>query len=120
MTNNSIMVLKPYRYAGAWVFDDPETGLVREPFVAGIDEILDRMTEGIPDAESGFRLTFSASPFPDCTTVLQREGRSGSDCGGTWYWSPYYEIRGWLCPALFRYFPEAPTHLYARADALRP
>jgi hypothetical protein len=25
---------------------------------------------------------------------------------------------GWLCPALFLYFPEAPTHLYAKAEAL--
>ena len=25
---------------------------------------------------------------------------------------------GWLCPALFKYFPEAPPSLYARAERI--
>jgi len=36
---------------------------------------------------------------------------------GVWYrWADNGE--GWLCPALFLYFPEAPTRLYAKAEAL--
>ena len=60
---NAIMVIKPYRYSGTWVFDDPRTGLVREPFVAGVPEMIDVLVADIPDAESGFRLTFSAKPY---------------------------------------------------------
>ena len=50
MHQNSIMVVKPYKWEGMWVFDDEKTGLVREPFVAGVPEILEPLLEqqGIP------------------------------------------------------------------------
>ena len=32
--NNSIFVIKPYKWEGLWVFDDANVGLVKEPFVA--------------------------------------------------------------------------------------
>ena len=61
---NAIMVIAPYRYQGTWVFDDPSTGLVKEPFVAGVPEMIDVLVSGIPNADEGFRLLFSAKPFP--------------------------------------------------------
>jgi prepilin-type N-terminal cleavage/methylation domain-containing protein len=39
--NNSIFVIKPYKWECMWVFDDPVVGLVREPFVAGADTMID-------------------------------------------------------------------------------
>jgi hypothetical protein len=30
--NNTIFVIKPYKWEGLWVQGDPEVGLVREPF----------------------------------------------------------------------------------------
>ena len=57
---NSLFVIAPYKYEGLWVFDDPQADLVREPFVSGIDVMLDRLTAPIPNAEKGFRLIFSA------------------------------------------------------------
>ena len=27
-----------------------------------------------------------------------------------------YNLEGWLCPALFKYFDKAPPELYGRAD----
>lgn len=30
---NSIFVIEPYSWEGLWVFDDPNPGLVKEPFV---------------------------------------------------------------------------------------
>ena len=30
---NSIFVIKPYKWEMMWVFDDPNVGLVKEPFV---------------------------------------------------------------------------------------
>jgi hypothetical protein len=56
---NAISVICPYKYEGIWVFDDPAAGLVREPFVAGIDVMLDQLTASIPNATKGFRLLFS-------------------------------------------------------------
>ncbi|WPL12268.1 hypothetical protein [Thiorhodovibrio winogradskyi] len=60
---NALMVIHPYRDNGAWVFDDPEADLVKEPFVSGMDDMIDRMVADLPDAELGFHLYFSAAPF---------------------------------------------------------
>jgi hypothetical protein len=40
---------------------------------------------------------------------------------GNWYiWedplNPHIQIYGWLCPALFLYFPKAPEFLYVQAE----
>jgi len=110
---NVIGVIAPYEYEGMWVFEDPAVGLVREPFVAGIETMIDRLVASIPDAEKGFRLLFSASPFPGHTIKLvwRREESSGH-----WYYSPQFDLEGWLCLALFKYFEKAPRELYGRAE----
>ena len=110
---NAIIVIHPYRHAGTWVFDDSRTGVVREPFVSGVPEMIDKLVQDIPDAEKGFRLFFSAQPFPDYTLKLvwRRE-----EFGGNWYYSEKYNSEGWLCPALLKYFKEAPKELYAKAE----
>ena len=110
---NSIGVIAPYKYEGTWVFDDPRVGLEREPFVAGIDTMIDRLVAAIPNAQTGFRLLFSAAPFPGYTVQLhwRRE-----EYGGNWYYSRDFQIEGWLCPALFKYFDQAPLALYVRAE----
>jgi len=113
---NAIQTLMPYEFAGGWVFDDEATGLVREAFVCGMDDVLTEMVQraGIKDASSGFRLTFSPTPFPNYTHSFEwlRPEMSGNT-----YYCPENEITGWLCPALLKYFKEAPKKLYARADA---
>ena len=107
---NAIVAIHPYKHEGLWVFDDDRVGLVKEPFVAGADTIIDRMVANIPDAASGFTLVFSANPFPGHQAVFEwlRE-----ESGGNWYYSPDLDLEGWLCPALFEYFEAAPKKLYA-------
>jgi hypothetical protein len=39
-SDNTLWVIHPYRDWGTWVFDDPRVGLRREPFVAGIPEMV--------------------------------------------------------------------------------
>jgi hypothetical protein len=92
-----------------WVFDDPRVGLSQEPFVAGADAMIDRVVAEISDAENGFVLIFSATPFPGHEYHLewQRE-----ESGGNVFYSPQLDMEGWLCPALLRYFPEAPGQIY--------
>jgi hypothetical protein len=110
---NSIQVIAPYKYEGLWVFDDPATGLVREPFVAGIDTMMEMLVANIPNADKGFRLLFSAIPFPGHTVKLEWRRE---EAGGNWYYSPQFGMEGWLCPALFKYFDQAPRELYGRAE----
>src|SRR5438552_16310730 len=79
---NALLVIFPYKYEGTWVFDDPTVGLVREPFVAGINTMIDRLVAPIPNAEKGFRLVFSPTPFPGYTVKLEWRRQ---EYGGTWY-----------------------------------
>ena len=108
---NTILVISPYKYEGMWVFDDERAGLVKEPFVAGADVLIDKAQEakGIKDGVKGFRLIFSAGEFPgyDFIFTWVREGD-----GGNWYFSDDFNIEGWLCPALFAYFDKAPKKIY--------
>ena len=110
---NSLMVISPYKHHGMWVFDDPAVGLNKEPFIAGIDTMIDKLTADIPNAQAGFRAVFSASAFPGHTTKLEWRRE---ESGGNWYYSDKYKMEGWLCPALFKYFPTAPREIYVRAE----
>lgn len=113
------MILKPYKYLGTWVFDDETTGLNKEAFVAGVPEILEGLlaANNIPlaEAEKGFKLTFSAVAFPgyQLCAIWERE-----EDGGNWYKEKETGAKGWLCPALFKYFESAPAALFIRADVL--
>jgi hypothetical protein len=113
---NQLNVIAPYwlESAEVWVFDDERVGLVQEPFVCGINEMIDDVVRDIPNARSGFRLIFSTAPFPGFQRKLTwvRE-----EMGGNWYHSAELAADGWLCPALFRYFDEAPRELYVKAKS---
>jgi hypothetical protein len=111
--SNSIFVVAPYWYNGTWVFDDSATGLKREPFVGGTPEMINVLVKDIPDAKNGFRLTFSAQPFPGYQYKLTwLRGEST----GNWYGIDNPPMEGWICPAMFRYYREAPKSLYVKAD----
>ena len=114
---NEITVIAPCKHHGMWVFDDPRVGLVQEPFVAGADAMIDRVVADIPDAEHGFTLIFSSSPFPGHQYRLDWQREEG---GGNWYYAEQLEIAGWLCPALLRYFPQAPKQLYVQTRSRAP
>jgi hypothetical protein len=109
MSTNAIRVIHPYRWNNMWVFDDEAVGLVRERFVAGIPEMIDRIVRDIPSAEQGFNLIFSDRPFPGAAFVLER---LREEDGGNWYRWTETAQEGWLCPALFRYYRTAPARLY--------
>ena len=115
---NQIQVIAPYwlENAQTWVFDDPATDHVQEPFVSGVPEMIDDLVQDIPNARSGLRLFFSAEAFPDFQRRLEwvRE-----EMGGNWYKADQPPSEGWLCPALYRYFEQAPAELYVKAEALK-
>ncbi len=108
MNSNSILVIHPYKNHGVWVFDDPETGLVKEPFVAGMPEIIETiLRHKVGKGISACTIIFSATPFPQFQGYLSR---LQPEHGGTWY--SYGDQEGWLCAALFKYFKEAPERIY--------
>jgi hypothetical protein len=98
---NAISLIVPYRYEGMWVFDDTRVGLNKEPFVSGADTMIDVLVADIPNAQKGFRLLFSATPFPGYQVKLEW---NREEYGGNRYFSPQFKMEGWLCPALFKYF----------------
>tara|TARA_A100001391_G_scaffold82721_2_gene54068 strand:+ start:246 stop:728 length:483 start_codon:yes stop_codon:yes gene_type:complete len=114
---NQIFVIQPYFYNGSWVFDDSEVGLRREPFVSGIPEMIEGLVGHLPNAQNGFRLLFSTEPFPNYHTKIIR---LEEEIGGYWYQADGTDQKGWLCPAMFKYFDDPPMHIYARADNLVP
>jgi hypothetical protein len=111
---NSIFVIKPYKWESMWVFDDPTVDLVREPFVGGADTMIDVATSHIPNAAKGFIAVFSASYFPDAQIVLEWAREDGG--GNVYRWSEK-GMEGWLCPALLKYFEQAPAKLYIQVKA---
>ena len=113
---NQLQVIRPYVKGNLWVFDDPARGLQAEPFVNGIDLMIDIMTADIPMAMAGFDLVFSHEPFASIYPVVELT-RVANDYGGAWYRAKIEgrRMHGWLCPALLCYFPTPPDRLYASA-----
>jgi hypothetical protein len=106
-----IKVIRPYRWEGVWVFDDPAVGLDKEALVAGMPELIESATSraGIAHPEDGFVALFSQDPFPTAQVCLEWVREEG---GGNVYRWPEIGQEGWLCPALFRYFDHAPKKLH--------
>jgi pimeloyl-ACP methyl ester carboxylesterase len=109
--HTQIKVIRPYKWEGIWVFDDPAVGLDKEALVAGMPELIEIATAraGIAQPEQGFVALFSKDPFPEARVCLEWVREEG---GGNVYRWPEVGREGWLCPALFRYFDEAPRRLY--------
>jgi len=124
------LTIYPYLYEEAcWVFDDQRTGLKEEAFVLGMTEIISRVVEmkAIPNATKGFALTFGAEPFDHDVELnwippneAAKTGAASIPGNGNWYRGTVFgeEMTGWLCPALFLYFAEAPKKIFAKAEPL--
>lgn len=110
------ITIYPYKFRGSWVFDLPEKHLDKEAFVQGADKIIDYITRDIVGAEDGFVLVFSENPIVNCTHTLTF---LRSEFGGSWYRlivSKTQYIDGWICPALFKFFPTAPDYIYVSVE----
>ena len=127
MKSNQINIIKPYKHHEQWVFDDPSVGLEREAFVAGADTLLDIVTEDIPNAGDGIVVLFSAGKFPSYNVLLK--WKHGDEDGN--FYSCFRDneqpvathnscepLEAWLCPALFKYYEDAPKELYLQVKPL--
>lgn len=121
MSEGRVLTLYPYLlYGTCWVFDDERTGLKEEAFVMGMTEMISRVVEakGIRDAGQGFVMSFSDEPFDGHDVELHWLRPDAS--GGNWYEGTVVgeRMEGWLCPALFLYFEQAPRRIFVRCDPL--
>ena len=116
-SENSLRVIAPYwdEETATWVFDEPRLELVKEPFIAGVPEMIDELVREIPGARNGFRLIFSHAEFPGWQERIDWI-RSGMD--GNWYRWERREMEGWLCPALLKFYTQPPRAIFVRAEPL--
>ena len=80
---NSLFVIAHYKYEGMWAFDDLAVGLSKEPFIAGIDTMIDKIVAGSPNADKGFRAIFSAAQFPGADFKLDGAAKNRTAIGIT-------------------------------------
>ncbi|HET7265118.1 MAG TPA: hypothetical protein VFL28_10650 [bacterium] len=109
-------VIKPYRWGGTWVFDDPVRGLRARPVLLGsTDAIAKVWDQAASRSAQRLMIAFAAAPFqwPGYRFVLNwAEERDG----GHWY-----RLNGLVvqCPALLRYFDAAPRSIYCQVTVMR-
>ena len=94
---------------GLWVYDDSKFGVREQPFVFGMDLILERMVEQVEKVEDRLNLVFSSIPFPGSEFSL---GFVREETEGFVYCWEEKKLQGWLSPSLRNYFPEPPPKIY--------
>lgn len=116
-TNNQVNVIHPYRSKnGIWAFDDEEVGLEGEPFVGEINTMIDILTSGA----NGCTVYLSKDTLPSETGVLTKQPFNDEtllDEG--WYGLKGTEMKGWLCPALLKYFSSYPDEIHFKIENVR-
>jgi hypothetical protein len=74
---NSLFVIVPYKYEG------PGVGLSREPFIARIDTMIDKLVAKIPDSDRGFRAVLALHRFPVTQKSGNGVGKNQAETGTT-------------------------------------
>ena len=94
---------------GLWVYDDSKFGVREQPFVFGMDLILESIVEQVEKVEDRLNLVFASIPFPGSEFCLEfvREETEGF----VYRWEEK-NLQGWLSPSLRNYFPEPPPEIY--------
>ena len=116
-TGNAINIIFPWKEGGTWIFDDPERGLVGEPFVLGIPDMIDKMVELLDLADKKVKFIFSKEEFPEYHASIKKVKNQNR---GAWYKVDKSNIgvvdlpNGWLCPATLLYFKRMPKRIFIR------
>jgi hypothetical protein len=123
--SNALLILEIYRHAKTWCFTDSQRGLLHEPFVLGVPEIIDYVIEQKEklDYSKTYQVIFSDTQFPGASYYLQQ---LRSEFKGCWYtlFSVTDEQQdvdeGWLCPATLKFFDQFPVKIYVSIKSLEP
>lgn len=108
-----VQTLQLYRHEGLWCFDFPDKGIAREPFVEGMDDLIDAVLAEKPAPIENPVLAFSLKWTPACRLRLEWEELE-TRADGEWnrYRCPELNVSGWLCPCLLQFFDVAPSTIY--------
>jgi hypothetical protein len=98
---------------GQWVFDDPLRAIVRQPFFAGPDQVLDLERLGVESGDVEFRLLFSPAEIPGSMFHLKLVSQTDS---GPVYRCDELNREGTLWASLQRYLRESPPELFVKVE----
>lgn len=105
-----LFVYKDERFR--WVFDDESNHLAQEPFVAGMDEVIDLLTEKFPNhGYDGIKLFMQefATAETDAIELTHHTACHHPLLGqSNYYWCKELDKKVWLCPNLYKYVTETP------------
>jgi hypothetical protein len=115
--SNALFAIEIYRHAGTWCFTDEERGLIHEPFVSGIPELIDDCINQLKEhEEKRYRITFGEKQFPGSAEYLRFHFE---EYEGAWYSKQMTDNQidpnakiGWLCPATLKFFLYFPKKIY--------
>jgi hypothetical protein len=108
-----MMTLTIYKDNGVWMFDDPEKGIEREPFVDGSTELIDFILKEFnlfQGSHRGIDLNFSLYQEEDDMVKVNKI----KDMGDDWASYEYKNMTGSLCPVTIQYFGKHPDHFYVK------
>lgn len=109
-----LFVYKDERFR--WVFDDKGNGLSQEPFVAGMDEVIDLLTVNLPNhGYDGFKFCMREH-YPDDEVAIELthyETMKHPLLGNSnYYWCEKLNKKVWLCHNLYKYVNHAPQVIF--------
>lgn len=102
-----------------WCFDIPIVGIVDEPFVEGIPDIIDyhlEISKKLTTAKkTGVSILFSGAttkPKEFTHGTYLKLVKTKEENGGGWYKESVSGLEGWLCPNLYQLFAKAPKQIH--------
>ncbi len=115
-----IVYLRWHKKDKCWVFDIPFAGIIDEPFVDGMPELIEhhlkRVKGKLEHAKKyGVCVLFTEAklkPAEFADGIYAKLARREEDNGGCWYWDAQAKKHGWLCPNLYQYFTSPPKQIH--------
>lgn len=112
-----VQTLSLYWHQEAWCFDDEEKGVKAEPFVMGSSELITALADE-NDLNSGEKknltLRFSDTFFEGAQMRL--DWVRYQEKKWNLYESKAFDMEGWLCPVLYKYFDLPPERLFVQVE----
>jgi hypothetical protein len=109
---NALFEISLYRIGKTWFFDDKDREIIREPFVAGASEIIQKYLnkKGLGRRRKNISIIFSTTWIPNWDIHLVCTEKCGKTSA---YYKDQEEDVCWLCPAQIKFFGQIADEIYA-------
>jgi hypothetical protein len=105
-----------------WVFDDAEFNLSQEPFVEGMDDVIDFITKDIPNANEGVIIHFQdgvgSDEYPFVVLTHATSRRHPKLGQSNYYYCEQLDKKVWICNNMYRYTNDTPQIICVWATKL--